>query len=171
MQRPVCFPFFPFGILSWEPVFYGCHRAQKQQEYTHTGSRQCFCHSSLECAEPLLCKWANMGPCKPLCVHCKDLSYHLRGCRKKTSLSQSQTHADKHLGFLQCRTSMWCSRCILYTWRSPFNHWDSLHFYLNLFYKEQIQFGSFFPAQGRKTESLLVPEGTIKYSCLFNCSS
>lgn len=160
-----------FALLSFPTAFYHeneCFMATKEprnSRSTHTQRRQCFCHSSLECAEPLLCKWANMGPCKPLCVHCKDLSYHLRGCRKdveRTRVWAKRRHMQ--INILDFYIAEWaCGVLIAFSIheKCPFNHWDSLHFHLNLFHKEQIQFGSCFPAQGRKTESFLVPEGTI----------
>lgn len=64
----------------------------------------------------LPCKRASTGPCKPLCVHCKDLGCRRRGWKKKTrrepSPAQTQARADQHLGSPHSGESAWC--CVLY---------------------------------------------------------
>lgn len=120
----------------------------------------------------LPCKRASTGPCKPLCVHCKDLGCRRRGWKKKDA---ERTEPGPNTG--PCRSTSWVSplwreRVVLCSihYNPPFKHWESLQFYLNLFHKEQIQFESSFPALGREEESLLLPGGTIKYLCSVSCS-
>lgn len=166
-HRPVCFPFFPFGILSWERVFYGCHRAQKQQEHTH-GADSAFvtllwnAPSHYDANEQT---WALVNHCVFTVRTSTITSEAVEKMWRELSLGQTQTSADKHLGFLHCKTSMWCSHCILY---NPISTTGTHCTFISI--SSTRNKSNLEAAFQTRAEELLVPEGTIKYSCLLSCS-
>lgn len=152
-------------------MFYGCHRAQKQQEHAHTdqtvllslffGMRRAYYHANEQT--------------RALVNHCvftvRTSAVGAEGGRKRRGENRARPkHRPVEINILGLLTLERARGVVFYTLQSPFKHWESLQFYLNLFHKEQIQFESCFPALGREKEPLLLPEGTIKYLCSVSCS-
>lgn len=151
-------------------MFYGCHRAQKQQEHAHTDQTVLL---SLFFGMRRAYYYANEQT-RALVNHCV-LTVRTSAVGSDAARNRARPkHRPVEINILGRARGVHAA-CVFYTLQSAFKHWESLQFYLNLFHKEQIQFESCFSALGRKKkkekkESLLVPEGTIKYLCRVSCS-